>query len=212
MLFCPLVREAQAHRHDQRHATRARTLCAAPGGAAADLCRPGGDRHRERAPVQRDAGIAAAAEGLGRGAGRHQQLDGRRAAGVREDPRQLQAPVRRRRARRAAGRRAGHAEHCRLPRRGARHRRRHLPGACCTHARRPRAARAARDALARPDRRRRRARRAAQDGQADRLPLDGLRADAVERTRHRRHRRGTLPPAPSSRRSWRCCRPSPTRR
>ena len=53
-------------------------------------------------------------------------------------------------------------------------------------------ARAARDALARPDRRRRRARRAAQDGQADRLPLDGLRADAVERARHRRHRRGAL--------------------
>ena len=200
------------HRHDQRHAARTRALRAAPGGAAADLCRPGGDRDRERAPVQRDAGIAAAAEGLGRGAGRHQQLDGRCAAGVREDPGQLQAPVRRRRARRAAGRRAGHARHRRLPWCGAGHRRRHLPGTGGTHARRPRAARAARDALARPDRRRRRARRAAQDGQADRLHARWSSRRCCGTSAASAPSAWRAPPAPSSRRSWRCCRPSPTRR
>ena len=34
----------------------------------------------------------------------------------------------------------------------------------------------------------------------------------LEAARYRRHRRRRAPPAPSSRRSWRCCRPSPTRR
>ena len=89
MLFLPAGARGAERRHDQRHSARTGALRAAPGRAAADLCRPGGDRHRERAPVQRDAGVAAAAEGVGRGAGRHQQLDGRRAARVREDPRQL---------------------------------------------------------------------------------------------------------------------------
>ncbi len=146
------------HRPAQLRQVTGRGLQRRADRAGRVLPRPGADRHRERAAVQRDAGGAAAAEGLGRGAGRHQQFGVRRAAGVREDPRQLQAPVRRRRTRRAAGRRAGPAGHRRLPRRGPRHRRRHLPGAGGTHPRRPRAARAARDALARPDRRRRRAR------------------------------------------------------
>ena len=61
-----------------------------------DLRRPGGDRDPERAAVQRDAGGAGAAEGRGRGAERDQQLGVRHPAGVRQDPRQLQAPVRQR--------------------------------------------------------------------------------------------------------------------
>ena len=59
-----------------------------------DLRRPGGDRDRERAPVQRDQGGARPADRDRRGAAGDQQLGGRHAAGVRQDPRQLRAPVR----------------------------------------------------------------------------------------------------------------------
>ena len=44
------------------HARRARRVCAAPHPVAADLCRPGRDRDRECAAVQRDAGSAGAAD------------------------------------------------------------------------------------------------------------------------------------------------------
>ena len=47
------------------------------GRAAEDLRRPGGDRDRERAPVQRDPGSAGAADGDRRDAAGHQQLGGR---------------------------------------------------------------------------------------------------------------------------------------
>ena len=53
------MRDGVADRHDQRDPGRARLVRAAPGRAAADLRRPGGDRDRERAPVQRDQGGAA---------------------------------------------------------------------------------------------------------------------------------------------------------
>ena len=53
--------------------------------AAQDLRRPGGDRDPERAPVQRDAGGAGAADRHGRRSCGHQQLADRRAAGVRHD-------------------------------------------------------------------------------------------------------------------------------
>ena len=59
--------------------------------------RPGGDRHRERAPLQRDEGSARAADRHGRGAAGDQRIDGRSQAGFRQDPRQLRAAVRRRR-------------------------------------------------------------------------------------------------------------------
>ena len=136
------------------------------------------------------------------------------AAGVRQDPRQRPAAVRQRRDGRAAGRTS--TASCRSPpsvgnvaRRG----RRHLPRAAWS-ARPPGGAIAARrgGALARPRQRDGRSGRAAQDGQACRLPVDGLRADAVGRPRHRRHRRGPLDAARSRTRSSRCCRPSPTRR
>ncbi|MBS1162876.1 MAG: hypothetical protein H6R03_772, partial [Burkholderiaceae bacterium] len=51
------------------------------------LPRPGADRHRERAPVQRDAGGAGAADRVGRDPERYQQFGRRFGAGVREDPR-----------------------------------------------------------------------------------------------------------------------------
>ena len=50
--------------------------------ASQDFRRPGGDRHPERAPVQRDQGGAGAADGDRRGAARDQRVADRRAAGA----------------------------------------------------------------------------------------------------------------------------------
>ena len=66
---------------------------AASGRSAQDLCRPGGDRHRERAPDQRDARGARAADGHGRNPARHQRLDHRHATGVRRHRAQRPAPA-----------------------------------------------------------------------------------------------------------------------
>ena len=63
--------------------------------AAADLRRPGGDRDRERAPVQRDQGGARAADGDGGDPQGHRQFAVGRAAGVRRDRWKRRAPVRR---------------------------------------------------------------------------------------------------------------------
>ena len=52
--------------------------------------------HRERAPVQRDQGSARAAARVRRSARRDQQLDRRHQPGVRQDPGELRASVRRR--------------------------------------------------------------------------------------------------------------------
>ena len=61
---------------------------------AADLRRPGGDRNRERPPVQRDARGARAADGDGRGPARHQRVGDRDAARVRRHRRARRAPDR----------------------------------------------------------------------------------------------------------------------
>ncbi len=74
-----------------------------------DLRRPGGDRDRERAAVQRDAGGAGPPDRQRRHPARHQQLAHRRAAGVRGHRRQRPAAV------------ELHARH------GAAHRRTNLP-------------------------------------------------------------------------------------
>ena len=55
-----------------------------------DLRRPGGDRDRERSPVQRDQGSARAADRDGRDPEGDRQLARRRAAGLRRDRGQLQ--------------------------------------------------------------------------------------------------------------------------
>ena len=62
-------------------------------GPAQDLRRPGGDRDRERAAVQRDEGSAGPPDRNRRGAAGHQQLGVGHGPGVREDSAQLQAPV-----------------------------------------------------------------------------------------------------------------------
>ncbi len=58
-----------------------------------DFRRPGGDRHRERAPLQRDPRGARAADRDFRGAAGDQRLDRRYRPGLRQDPRQLRAPL-----------------------------------------------------------------------------------------------------------------------
>ena len=63
--------------------------------AAADLRRPGGDRDRERAPVQRDQGGARAADGDGRDPAGHLAVADRRPAGVRCDRRARAGALRR---------------------------------------------------------------------------------------------------------------------
>ena len=83
MLYVPLLREGHADRHDQRHARAKPAVSAITIAAAADLRRPGRDRHRERAAVQRDPGGAGAADRDGRNPQGDRQLAVRRAAGVR---------------------------------------------------------------------------------------------------------------------------------
>ena len=61
---------------------------------ASYLCRPGRDRDRERAAVQRDAGGAGAADRDRRHPASHRQLAVRRAAGVRRDREQRQPAAR----------------------------------------------------------------------------------------------------------------------
>ena len=73
----------RADRRDLHGAPRAAALQRHAGGAAQDLRRPGGDRARERAPVQRDEGGARAAERHQRDPAGDLQLAGRRPAGVR---------------------------------------------------------------------------------------------------------------------------------
>ena len=65
-LFVPLLREGRAIGCDRHPARRHRRVRRPGDRARADLCRPGGDRDRERAPVQRDQGGARAADGDGR--------------------------------------------------------------------------------------------------------------------------------------------------
>ena len=60
------------------------------------VSRSGDDRDRERAAVQRNAGGAGAAEGLGGRAGRDQQVRRGHGAGVRDHPRRMPTPFRQR--------------------------------------------------------------------------------------------------------------------
>ena len=75
VLCVPLMREGVAVGMISVTARRARILRVASDRAAADLRRPGGDRDRERAPVQRDQGGARAADRDCRDPARHQRLD-----------------------------------------------------------------------------------------------------------------------------------------
>ena len=76
-------------RRDPDLASRAAAVPARPDRAARDLRAPGRDRDRQRAAVQRDEGSARPAARVGRGALGDQQLDRRRGAGVRRDPRRV---------------------------------------------------------------------------------------------------------------------------
>ena len=91
------------HRLHDRGAGGGRPVSRQAGPAPPDFRRPGGDRDRERAPVQRDARGARASHRHQRGAAGHQRLDGRCHPGVRQDPRQLPAAVRHRAARHLPG-------------------------------------------------------------------------------------------------------------
>ena len=64
-LSVPLVREGARDRRDRSSAAPRRTLLRQADRPAPDLRRPGGHRHRERAPVQRAAGADAGADTLG---------------------------------------------------------------------------------------------------------------------------------------------------
>ena len=79
----PLVREGVAIGMISVTRVEAGRVHAPPDRAAADLRRPGRDRDRERAAVQRDQGGAGATDRDGRGVARHQRLADGYAAGVR---------------------------------------------------------------------------------------------------------------------------------
>ena len=65
----------RGHRHDRRCWHDPGSRWARSSSPAADLRRPGGDRDRERAPVQRDQGVARAADRDRGDSQGHQQLD-----------------------------------------------------------------------------------------------------------------------------------------
>ena len=86
---------AERDRRDRAVADGTEAVQRPAGRARQDLRRPGGHRDRERPPVQRDARGAGAAAGLRRGALGDLELDRGHGPGVREDPRELRAAVRR---------------------------------------------------------------------------------------------------------------------
>ncbi|MBK8741155.1 MAG: PAS domain-containing protein [Betaproteobacteria bacterium] len=75
----------QGDRGDRRRASRGRALRRPAGRAHQDLRRPGRDRDREHAPVQRDEGSARAADGDGGDPEGYLQFAGGRAARFRRD-------------------------------------------------------------------------------------------------------------------------------
>ncbi len=81
-------------RRDQRGAPRSRALERVAARAAAYLRRPGGDRDRERAAVQRDQGIARAADGDERDFARDLGFAGQREADPRRGGRARDAALR----------------------------------------------------------------------------------------------------------------------
>ena len=82
-LYLPLMREDECIGLLGVRAQRAARLRTPRDRAGRVVPRPGGDRHRERAAVQRDAGGAGAPDRQRRHPARHQQFPLRRAAGVR---------------------------------------------------------------------------------------------------------------------------------
>ncbi len=118
-LWVPLLREGKAMGCLVIAARRDRRIRGQGGRSGADVRRPGGDRDRERAPVQRDQGGAGAADGDGQCAQGDQPLDLRPGRGARNadqhcrsavsrvDGRDLQNRRRRLPSRRAVRRHAG---------------------------------------------------------------------------------------------------------
>ena len=70
----PMLEGRRRGRRDPGRLARGRAHFAAPGRAAPDLRRPGRDRDRERAPVQRDQGGARTADRDGRDPAGHRRL------------------------------------------------------------------------------------------------------------------------------------------
>ena len=92
VLGVPLLREGESDRRDRICRAGGRGRSPTSRSSSADLRRPGGHRHRERAAVRGGAGAharadrsAGAADRDHRGAAGHQPLAGRPAAGVRRD-------------------------------------------------------------------------------------------------------------------------------
>ncbi len=204
----------QRDRRDLGRARLRRPVLRQGHRAAEDVRRPGRDRDPERAAGQRDAGSARPAARLRRSARRDQQLDRRYVAGVRADPDELRAPVRRQGDRHRSRRRRRNTAHRGLSRarRGPERLRRRPDRRRSVHQRQrhPLAGRGAR-----PGRRRGRERSATQP----RRLCIGRRA----RGDHRAHALGRAMalaqsasaariPGPSPTRTSRCCGPSPTRR
>ena len=217
----PMLREGEAIGVDR--VSRRRAGCASRDQQielCSDLRRPGGDRDRERAPVQRDARRRSSGRPRRpRSCKRHRQLADRRAAGVRRD---------RRKAPRASVRRATTA---RLFASTA-----NVRLSCVAHAGQPRRSDAARCSAARRRacRTRRRGRGASVTGRSRHVP-DAPRADcervAGSDARRLAQRSVTRADAAATatrsasivdlaargeavhrRRRSTCCRPSPTRR
>ena len=86
-LIVPMLREGQAIGVIFVYRAVSRGLSPTSRSTAEDLRRPGGDRDRERAPVQRDQGGARAADGDGGDSQGHRELAHRCPAGVRRDRR-----------------------------------------------------------------------------------------------------------------------------
>ncbi len=84
----------QGARRDRRDPCENGSVQRQGSGAAHDVRRPGGDRDRERPPLQRDKGSARPTQGLGRSAAGHFELRGRHETGVRQDSGELRAAVR----------------------------------------------------------------------------------------------------------------------
>ena len=197
---------ALAHRRPAVRRRRAgipgRTFAASHGG------------HRERATVQRDEGGAGAADRHRRGAAGDQQLGGRHGAGVRQDPRQLPAPVRHRAARHLP---ASATTACCMRPRGAGRHCRPLPRTFPKPLSETISARVIRRAPDDPDTRHGGGDRPAERPAAGVVELIGNCSIAGAPMLWEDRGVGSItvlrqPPRPSPTRSLRCSRPSPTRR
>ena len=94
VLAVPLMREGGAYGSIFVFRREPGLFSPRPGRAGGDLRAAGGDRHRQRAPVQRDEEGARAADRDRRNPARDLELADRRAAGARCDRRARRAPLR----------------------------------------------------------------------------------------------------------------------